>query len=344
MTTSRSERPDPDLTPPPGTGTPWTVPDRDPLSPEAVRRRRGPDLRLVPVAAVVWLAVTATVMLRTPWAAVALLVVAVTAAAVVAALGPARAGRTVEEMPGRVAARTCAVVALVAAAWAGRTAWLVAGVDRHALRTGTTRLSETVELATAPKQLTDGTVLLSVQVDGLGTVPLFIGARDVEAGVLTWQPGTSLAVEATAGQTDRLAMAPVRLSAGSVPEVVGTPEGLGGVTAHLRAGLRDAAQGLPAGTGELVPGMVVGDVSMQDPVVREEFLATGLSHLTAVSGANHVSTGDSRRLLMANHPVPHGKSSAVRFERAMMTTWNTHHGTFLSRLKLHCPYPTAIVP
>ncbi|MEY8567087.1 ComEC/Rec2 family competence protein [Corynebacteriaceae bacterium 7-707] len=300
MTTSRSERPDPDLTPPPGTGTPWTVPDRDPLSPEVVRRRRGPDVRLVPVAAVVWLAVTATVMLRTPWAAVALLVVAVTAAAVVAALGPARAGRTVEEMPGRVAARTCAVVALVAAAWAGRTAWLVAGVDRHALRTGTTRLSETVELATAPKQLTDGTVLLSVQVDGLGTVPLFIGARDVEAGVLAWQPGTSLAVEATAGQTDRLAMAPVRLSAGSVPEVVGTPEGLGGVTAHLRAGLRDAAQGLPAGTGELVPGMVVGDVSMQDPVVREEFLATGLSHLTAVSGANlAIATGSVLVLVTA---------------------------------------------
>ncbi|HIW95903.1 MAG TPA: ComEC/Rec2 family competence protein, partial [Candidatus Corynebacterium gallistercoris] len=33
-------------------------------------------------------------------------------------------------------------------------------------------------------------------------------------------------------------------------------------------------------------GTVVGDVSMQTPASREDFIATGLSHLTAVSGAN----------------------------------------------------------
>lgn len=143
-----------------------------------------------------------------------------------------------------------------------------------------------MELATAPKQLSGGSVLLTVQVDRLGTVPLFLDARDVEAGMLAWQPGTSLAVEATAAETDRLAMAPLQLSASGVPDVVSAPDGLAGATAHLRAGLRDAAQNLPGGTGELVPGMVVGDVSMQDPVAREQFLATGLTHLTAVSGAN----------------------------------------------------------
>jgi competence protein ComEC len=279
-------RPNPDLTPVPGAGTPWTVADRDPGSPEVVRRRRGPDLRLVPVAAVVWLAVTATVFLRSPWVAAVLLGVAAVAGAVLASLGPVRAGKTVEEGSRRVAVRTCALVAMVAAAWSGRAAWLVARVDRHTLRDGTTRLAETVDLATAPKQLAGGTVLLSVRVEELGTVPLFVDARDTNAGMLTWQPGTSLAVEATAAETDRLAMAPVRLSAVSAPETVARPDGLAGVTAHLRAGLRDAAQDLPAGTGDLVPGMVVGDVSMQDPVVREQFLATGLTHLTAVSGAN----------------------------------------------------------
>jgi competence protein ComEC len=279
-------RSNPDLTPPPGAGTPWTVPDRDPGSPEVMRRRRGPDLRLVPVAVVVWLAVVLTIMVRSPWVAAGLLGVAVLAGAGVCFLGPFRPGTTVAEGPLRVMVRTSALVALVGAAWSARAAWLVARVDRHPLRETTTRLAETVELATAPKQLAGGSVLLTVQVDDLGTVPLFLDARDVEAGMLAWQPGTSLAVEATAAETDRLAMAPLQLSASTVPDVVSPPDGLGGVTAHLRAGLRVAAQDLPGGTGELVPGMVVGDVSMQDPVVREQFLATGLTHLTAVSGAN----------------------------------------------------------
>ena len=260
--------------------------DRDPGSPEVVRRRRGPDLRLAPVAVVVWLAVTGTVFLRSPGIAAVVLGIAVVAGAVLVLLGPVRAGRTVAEGSRRVAVRTCALVAMVAAAWSGRAAWLVSRVDRHPLRDGTTRLAETVDLATAPKQLAGGTVLLSVDVEDLGTVPLFVDARTTHPGMLAWQPGTSLAVEATAAETDRLAMAPVRLSAVSAPDPVAPPDGLAGVTAHLRAGLRDAAQDLPAGTGDLVPGMVVGDVSMQDPLVRDQFLATGLTHLTAVSGAN----------------------------------------------------------
>lgn len=250
------------------------------------RRRRGPDLRLVPVAVVVWLAVVLTIMVRSPWVAAGLLGVAALAGAGVRCLGPFRPGTTVAEGPLRVMVRTSALVALVGAAWSARAAWLVARVDRHPLRETTTRLAETVELATAPKQLAGGGVLLTVHVDDLGTVPLFLDTRDVEAGMLAWQPGTSLAVEATAAETGRLAMAPLQLSASTVPDVVSRPDGLGGVTAHLRAGLREAAQDLPGGTGELVPGMVVGDVSMQDPVVREQFLATGLTHLTAVSGAN----------------------------------------------------------
>lgn len=251
-----------------------------------MRRRRGPDLRLLPVAVVVWLAVVLTIMVRSPWVAAGLLGVAALAGAGVCFLGPFRPGTTVAEGSLRVVVRTSSLVALVAAAWSARAAWLVARVDRHPLRETTTRLAETVELATAPKQLGGGSVLLTVQVDDLGTVPLFLDARDVVAGILAWQPGTSLAVEATAAETDRLAMAPLQLSASTAPDVVSPPDGLGGVTAHLRAGLRDAAQDLPGGTGELVPGMVVGDVSMQDPVVREQFLATGLTHLTAVSGAN----------------------------------------------------------
>lgn len=127
-------RPNPDLVPPPGTGAPWTVPDRDPGSPEVMRRRRGPDLRLVPVAVAVWLAVVLTITVRSPWVAAGLLGVSTVAGVGVLRLGPFRAGTTVAEGPMRVLVRTCALVALVAAAWSARAAWLVARVDQHALR------------------------------------------------------------------------------------------------------------------------------------------------------------------------------------------------------------------
>lgn len=292
---SRSEAgtgyPNPDLTPAPGRGDPWTVTDRDPGSPDVVRRRRGPDLRLVPVAAAVWAAVAVTVGVRNPWIAASCLVVAVVAVVVMYRAGPFRAGRSVAEEPRRVAVRTVAVTGLIAAAWAGRAAWLAARVDDHPLRAqGTTRMDEEVLLATAPKQLDGGTILLNVTVDDLGTMPLFVNERMVDHAaadtLLGLQPGTTLQVAASVDETDRVAMVPMRASARELPQAVAEPGGLSAVTAHLRAGLADAAESLPADTGTLVPGMVVGDISMQDPTTRVEFLATGLTHLTAVSGAN----------------------------------------------------------
>lgn len=246
----------------------------------------------MPIAAVAWLAVTATVVTRSPWIAASCAGCALVAGVVVVYIGPNRAGRSAREGSVRVMSRTGALVALIAAAWSGRAAWMLARVDRHPLRTTDGSLEQTVELATAPKQLSGGTILLNVTVDELGTTAMFVNPEIAETRLLSLQPGTRLAVEATAVDSDRPGMVPLTLTARQTPEVVGSIDGVAGVTAHLRAGLRDAAAGLPGGTGELVPGMVVGDISMQDPVVREEFLATGLTHLTAVSGANlAIATG-----------------------------------------------------
>lgn len=56
--------------------------------------------------------------------------------------------------------------------------------------------------------------------------------------------------------------------------------------AELRARFADAARGLPGDGAELVPGLALGDDSLVDASLDEAMKDSGLSHLTAVSGAN----------------------------------------------------------
>ena len=71
------------------------------------------------------------------------------------------------------------------------------------------------------------------------------------------------------------------------PVVVGSPGGLQRIAGSFREGLAAAAARVldsrPAG---LLPGLVVGDTSAMDPVLAGDFKRAGLTHLTAVSGAN----------------------------------------------------------
>ncbi|AGP30382.1 ComEC/Rec2 family competence protein [Corynebacterium terpenotabidum] len=283
--------PDPDLTPAPGTGRGWTTADRDLHSPQELRKRRGPDLRLVPVALAVWLIVTLTVVTRTPWPAI---IATILTLLTVALLRRLTATRSTSPRAGLLitGSRTTALAGFCAAAWAGRAAWLVHRADSHLWLTGAVRrFTGTLELAGAPRQISGGGVLLPVDAPGLGTVPLFLAADDLPdpqstREILDLQPGTALAVEAAVGASDRPGIAPVILSATNLPAPGDGPGGFAAVTGHLRGALRDAASHLPDGAADLVPGMVVGDVSLQDAASRADALATGLSHLTAVSGAN----------------------------------------------------------
>lgn len=70
------------------------------------------------------------------------------------------------------------------------------------------------------------------------------------------------------------------------PRLLGAPTALQRGAGRLRAGLRDAVGGLPPPERGLVPGLVVGDTSRMPPDVEQGFRDAGLSHLTAVSGAN----------------------------------------------------------
>ncbi|PWU62458.1 competence protein ComEC, partial [Micromonospora globispora] len=70
------------------------------------------------------------------------------------------------------------------------------------------------------------------------------------------------------------------------PAPHGPPPWLQRAAGTLRAGLQRACDPLPDEQGGLLPGLVVGDTSRLTPAVEEDFRATGMTHLNAVSGSN----------------------------------------------------------
>jgi competence protein ComEC len=77
------------------------------------------------------------------------------------------------------------------------------------------------------------------------------------------------------------------VSARGPPTAVAAPSWWQAVAGTVRRTLAGSAgRVLPPRPAGLLPGLVVGDTSRADPVLEEDFRSAGLSHLTAVSGAN----------------------------------------------------------
>ncbi|MFH9420853.1 ComEC/Rec2 family competence protein [Streptomyces sp. NPDC017529] len=107
-----------------------------------------------------------------------------------------------------------------------------------------------------------------------------------------WQrllPSTRVRIAARAApsalSSDRVA-AVLRVTAGAGPHVVGPPDAPQRLAGGLRAGLREATDGLSPDARALLPGLVVGDTSRVPPDLDDAFRATDLTHLLAVSGSN----------------------------------------------------------
>ncbi|EKX64710.1 DNA internalization competence protein ComEC/Rec2-like protein [Streptomyces ipomoeae 91-03] len=112
------------------------------------------------------------------------------------------------------------------------------------------------------------------------------GGRSAWLGLL---PSTRIRVAAQAVPAmvggDRVA-AVLRVRGGGAPEVVAEASGAQRFAGRLRAGLREATDGLDGDARALLPGFVVGDTSRVPAELDEAFKATDLTHLLAVSGAN----------------------------------------------------------
>ncbi|CAM5731122.1 ComEC/Rec2 family competence protein OS=Streptomyces alboniger OX=132473 GN=CP975_11605 PE=4 SV=1 [Streptomyces alboniger] len=84
---------------------------------------------------------------------------------------------------------------------------------------------------------------------------------------------------------DRVA-AVLRVRGRAAPDVVGAPSAPQRFAGRLRAGLRDATDGLSGDARALLPGLVVGDTARITPELDKAFKETDLAHTLAVSGSN----------------------------------------------------------
>jgi len=259
------------------------------------------DLRLVPPAAGAWLAALLATSSRPP------LGLALGGLCSVAALAGAW---WVARSSARVAAlvRPAALVVLATLGCAAATA-LGGALRVHAIGTGpVTQLAAERAVGTAtvvvtgdprrraapaggPPARADGVVLRArlEQLTGRGTtwrvrVPVVLLApSDGWSGLQPSQRVRATVRLGPVGPGDDVA---ALLVARGPPVDVQPASTVQRAAARLRAGLRAAVADLPADQRGLVPGLVVGDTAEMPAELVADFRVAGLSHLTAVSGAN----------------------------------------------------------
>ena len=238
----------------------------------------------MPAALAGW-AVTAAGILWLRAGAVTALAVAVT---MTAALGW-WAGRRAPGGPQRMPVAAVLAVALVGAGFAVAVVVRVAAVDGHPVAgyVGTVT-TVTVTPTETPRVLDGGRTMMRaslVALDGArssGDVLVFASSGDY-ARLAAGQPAT---FRARVGRPTRRDLTVAVLSATAEP-AVGETAPIHRAAHHLRTRFADAARlALPPDQAAMLPALVLGDTSAVPATATAEFRRSGLTHLTAVSGAN----------------------------------------------------------
>jgi competence protein ComEC len=259
----------------------------------SARSGRAPDLRLLPASACAWAAAfwaTGAQVRVVPVLAVAATVTALGCALASLRRAPARA-RGALAATALAAAAVAVVLASTASALAARSAgswpqWVeqravarlegTVTVDPHRLpdtgRGGGERYVVAVDLAAA--QARGSRQALDLPVVVLAPASW----REVTAGQsVTWTGRPTQAEPGDAAAAVVTALDPPVVTPGSWPWRLAD---------RVRAALREACVGLPADAGGLLPSLVDGDGSALPESLRADLTTAGLTHLTAVSGAN----------------------------------------------------------
>lgn len=156
-----------------------------------------------------------------------------------------------------------------------------------------------VELSDAPHELRNGSLLVAATLLGVreqredrwlpaGSLSVTVIGAPERFGSAGLEAGARLAWWVTASAPPERAPAALTLSPRSAP--LATADAPDDLASTLRGGLGRWLAPLRGGplqeAAALVPGMVVGDRSGQSPALATAMQRAGLSHLTAVSGAN----------------------------------------------------------
>lgn len=253
------------------------------------------DVRLIPAVVVCW-SITAVGIIGGPGAAVVATVataVTVVVGALVlrrvatrcAASGPSWAGVvTVIALAlcfgGAIWIQMCALVSHPVAVAADNRGWITAAVR---LEEDPRRLS-----SAGPSMVMTKAEMTRVDVGGEA---LYVGGRvSIIAPESSWSellPGQEITVRGRLGEPVRPDMTVAVIRASGPPVTVGEPGTISAGAGTVRSNLAAVAQNtMPPDRAGLLPGLVVGDVSHMDQMVADNFRAAGLTHLTAVSGAN----------------------------------------------------------
>lgn len=243
---------------------------------------RARDLRLVPVAAAVW--------------AVSLLCAFLPGTAWWWAVGGGLIGATAFGMLFRAHAQGAArarggllaVLALAAAA-AAMTAGFAMPERADAAALGGRVIDVYAEISSSSATGSDGRLWFDAQTSHAGipgrtdplTVPIRIGVERVPGLDL----GTAIQVTGQVKSTDpgeRTAL----VMFGTEVKIIDPARGVFAVAAQTREDFVERAERLPEPGAGLLPGLAVGDTRAVTQELDDAMLASGLSHLTAVSGAN----------------------------------------------------------
>ena len=132
-----------------------------------------------------------------------------------------------------------------------------------------------------PKPLSSGGFLTNVSLDGYpAKIPVF--APELDDSVVS---GASVAVSGQVRESTFPGIGTVTVN-GEV-DTVAAPRGFAAFAHHVRATFGQSVQAnVGDAAGGLIPGMVLGDTQYQTEAEQQAYIDTGLSHLSAVSGAN----------------------------------------------------------
>ena len=249
----------------------------------------GPDLRLLLPALAAWSLAAATLGLAAVVRAAlagALLVAALVALRL--ARGAARRSEVLVRLALCAAAASLVLLASAGHSWS-REAGPVAELarDRAVVRFEGTVTSEPIVRGTGDSR----TVLLRLTVTEVSSrgessrthTPVLVTGDDRWAAV-RWRERLSGQGRLSTGERGDSVVAVLRPTA--APRLVERPGLVARGAEHLRAGLRSAARPLPADARGLLPALVIGDTSRTPADLTEAMLATGMTHLSAVSGSN----------------------------------------------------------